>query len=103
MIRFIAQARAVGVDPELLADELARGGDDLADVWSHFLVRIERDLSLLPPPHREISHLCVVGDSGSAKTTTLAQIAALARADTPDESFIFEAPRVGEEWGRKLS
>src|SRR3546814_2925208 len=70
MIRFIAQARAVGVDPELLADELARGGDDLADVWSHFLVRIERDPSLLPPPHREISHLCVVGDSGSAKTTT---------------------------------
>src|SRR3546814_15773826 len=62
MIRFIAQARAVGVDPELLADELARGGDDLADVWSHFLVRIERDLSLLPPPPREISHLCVVGE-----------------------------------------
>src|SRR3546814_2271719 len=42
MIRFIAQARAVGVDPELLADELARGGDDLADVRSHFLVRIEQ-------------------------------------------------------------
>src|SRR3546814_16888493 len=50
-------------------------------------VRIERDLSLVPPPHREISQLCGVGDSGSAKTTTLAQIAALARAESPDESF----------------
>ncbi len=85
MVRFIAQARAVGVDPELLAGELAHGGDDLADVWTRFIVRMEREVAIAPPPYRDLAHLCVVGDSGSAKTTTLAQIAAQAKAAMPGE------------------
>lgn len=85
MVRFIAQARAVGVDPELLSAELAICGDDLADVWSRFTLRVERELALAPLPHRDLAHLCVVGDSGSAKTTTLAQLAAMARSEWPHE------------------
>src|SRR3546814_7957323 len=34
---------------------------------------------------RDLAHLCVVGDSGSAKTTTLAQLAAMARSEWPHE------------------
>lgn len=85
MVRFIAQARAVGVDPELLAEDMALSGDNLADVWSRFLVRIERTVDIALAPHRDLAHLCVVGDSGSAKTTTLAQIAAQAKAEWPGE------------------
>lgn len=85
MVRFIAQARAVGVDPELLSDEIARGGDDLVDVWSRFLIRVEREVAIASPPYRELAHLCIVGDSGSAKTTTLAQMAAKTKAEWPGE------------------
>src|SRR3546814_11120801 len=85
MVRFIAQARAVGVDPELLSAELAICGDDLADVWSRFTLRVERVLALAPLPHRDLAHLCVVGDSGSATTTTLAQLAEMARSEWPHE------------------
>lgn len=85
MVRFIAQARAVGVDPELLSEELSIAGDDLADVWSRFALKVERDLAIAPMPHRDLAHLCVVGDSGSAKTTTLAQLAAMAKAEWPHE------------------
>ena len=91
MVRFIAQARAVGVEPEMLADELASCGDDLADVWSRYILRFQDELAIAPPPHRDLSHLCVVGDSGSAKTTTLAQIAALARRADPREPIAFLA------------
>lgn len=91
MVRFIAQARAVGVDPELLANELALHGDVLADVWSRFILRFERELVVTQLPHRDLAHLCVVGDSGSAKTTTLAQIAAMAKRADPKEPIGFLA------------
>ncbi|MBW7947371.1 MAG: hypothetical protein H3C60_13270 [Sphingomonadaceae bacterium] len=85
MVRFIAQARAVGIDPEFLTGEMAAAGTDLADAWSRFLIRVEREVKIVPPPHTDLAHVCVVGDSGSAKTTTLAQLAAMARASRPGE------------------
>ena len=85
MVRFIDQAKAMGIDPEVLKLELAMGGNDLGDVWSRFLIRIEREIAIAPPPTRGLNHLCVVGDSGSAKTTTLAQLAAQARREQPEE------------------
>lgn len=85
MVRFIAQARAVGIDPEFLAAEMAAAGSDLAEAWSRFLIRVEREVQVSPPPHGDLAHVCVVGDSGSAKTTTLAQLAAMARAARPGE------------------
>ena len=85
MVRFIAQSRAVGIDPEFLTGEMAAAGTDLADAWSRFLIRVEREVKIAPPPHTELAHVCVVGDNGSAKTTTLAQLAAMARASRPGE------------------
>ncbi len=85
MVRFIAQARAVGIDPEFLTAEMAAAGTDLADAWTRFLIRVERGVKIAPPPHTDLTHVCVVGDSGSAKTTTLAQLAAMARASRPGE------------------
>src|SRR3546814_19555926 len=89
MVRFIAQARAVGVDPELLSAELAICGDDLAAVWSRFTLRVERELALAPLPHRDLAPLCVVGDSGSATTTTLDTLASMSHADVPPEPGAF--------------
>jgi flagellar biosynthesis protein FlhF len=44
MVRFIAQSRAVGIDPEFLTGEMAAAGADLADAWSRFLIRVEREV-----------------------------------------------------------
>lgn len=81
MTIFLGEAKALGFDPAFVDHMLgaAPPAAGAADLWARFLGRVEDAVALLPQPHRSSPHLCVVGDSGSGKTTTLSQLAVRCR------------------------
>ena len=88
---FAGHADAIGVSRKLV-DGLDRAGiADVTDAWTRFLGVLDREVAVAEAPHRCTQHLCVVGGSGTGKTTVLAQIAARLRRDDPQADIAFIA------------
>ena len=87
--RFAGQAADIGIDQGLLA-RVDRGGlADSTEAWSRFLALLDAEVAIAAPPHAGSRHICVVGGSGTGKTTVLAQIAARLRRDEPHAPVAF--------------
>ncbi len=95
---FAEQARDIGFDSDLL-DRVDRTGlAEPTEAWSRFLALLDSEVAIAPPPHLGARHVCVVGGSGTGKTTVLAQIAARLRRDDPGANIAFlsaDAQRIG--------
>ena len=95
---FAEQAALVGIPSETL-DRIDRTGlADATDAWTRFLAMIDGAVHIAEPPHAGSRHLCVVGGSGTAKTTVLAQIAARLRREDSTCAIAFlaaDARRIG--------
>lgn len=83
LARFARQAAGIGIDQQLIAAMPQQGIANLGDAWARLVGHISDAVRILPAPHRGERHLCVVGGSGTGKTTVLAQLAARIRREQP--------------------
>lgn len=88
-VRFAEQAADIGFDRTLLSRLDRHGIADPTEAWTRFLALLDREVAIAPPPHLAGQHLCVIGGSGTGKTTVLAQIAARIRRDDPAAPIAF--------------
>lgn len=94
---FAEQAEAIGVTPRLV-DRIGRDVADATEAWTRFLVLLDAEVPIAEAPHRGAQNICVVGGSGTGKTTVLAQIAARLRRDDPVAKIAFlaaDSARIG--------
>lgn len=87
-VTFAEQAADIGFDRALLA-RINHNVATPTDAWTQLLGVIDREVKIAPAPHAATQHICVVGGSGTGKTTVLAQIAARIRRDEPGAPIAF--------------